>query len=91
MFMNAMRAISAVIVFGAAAVSNGQSANQAVIDVSRDGVIENFYPPQPLVNPILTAVESSQRSSQENPEDRWYEVFMEPNWIHVRFAPPVRA
>lgn len=87
--MRVMRAISVFVALGEASLCHAQSY-QAAVDVSRGRVIENLHPPQPLVNAILTAVESSQRSSQENPAAAWFATFDGPDWIHVRFAPATR-
>jgi hypothetical protein len=82
-----MRFISAAIAIAAAVCASAPAAGDVVIDVSRDGVVENLSPPQPLADAIYQALLTSTLSSQSAPAEQWYHVFSEPNWIYARFAP----
>ena len=85
-----MRFIATAIAVAAAVGANGPAAGDAVIDVSRDGVVENLSPPQPLADAIHQALLTSTRSSQDAPAEHWYAVFSEPNWVYARFAPAAK-
>lgn len=78
--------LSAIVIAAAVCIS-APAAADVVIDVSRDGVVENLSPPQPLADAIYQALLTSTRSSQNVPAEQWYSVFTEPNWIYARFAP----
>jgi hypothetical protein len=74
-----MRLIPTAIAVGAAVCAGAPAAGDVVIDVPRDGVVENLTPPQPLADAIYQALLTSTRSSQDVPAEHWYAVFRERN------------
>ena len=60
-----------------------------VIDVSRDGVVENLPDPQPLADAIQLAL-TPPTASLDATAERWYAAFSEPNWVYARFAPALK-
>src|SRR5262245_2056132 len=82
-----MRMVSAAIAAAATFCAIAPTAGDVVIDVSRDGIVENLSPPQPLAEAIYQALRTSTRSSQDVPAEQWYAVFRERNWIYARYAP----
>jgi hypothetical protein len=85
-----MRVLSATIAVATTLCAIAPAVGDVVIDVSRDGIVENLSPPQPLADAIYQALLTSTRSSQDVPAEQWYAVFRERNWIYARFAPAER-
>jgi len=84
-----MRFVAPTIVLAAALFSSGTAASDVVIDVSRDGVVENLSDPQPLADAIQLALTPS-TPSRDATTEHWYAVFTESNWIYTRFAPALK-
>jgi hypothetical protein len=85
-----MRFTSIAFAAAVAVFAQGPAVSDVVIDVSRDGIVENLSPPQPLADAIYQALLTSNRSSQNAPAEHWYAVFSAPNWIYARFAPAAK-
>src|SRR5262249_11545728 len=85
--MKTIHAIAVLAAFCAVDFAAAEPETGVSIAVCKNGVTGAAQSPDKLTAAILSAVRTSQASSQTNPADDWDRIFAQPNWIHVQFSP----